>query len=131
MTTYIATELLLELVQGDDYKAAESRAITVTGRGVTWPAALSSVKLVIYEAQAACAAGTTPLQPQPVIDVVGTYTPGTAQAAPIAAFDLPRAETLKLGIGVRRYLCEVRGLFASGSVTTLARGLVSTLPSGF
>lgn len=131
MTTYIANELLLELVQGDDYKAADGRAISIAGRGVVWPAAVSSVKLIMYEAQAACPAGVASQLPSTVVDVTGTFTAGTVNTLPHCDFDLPRINTLQLGVGVRRYLCEVRGLLASGSVVTLARGLVSVLPSGY
>lgn len=130
MSTFILTDLLLEFIQGDDYKAADNRAITIAGRGVTWPTVLSSVKLYVYETPAACAASVALPCPAPVLEITGTYTPGAAEAPPSAAFDVPRADTLKLVAGVRRYLFEVRGLFASGSVTTLARGLVTTLPSG-
>lgn len=131
MTTYIANELLLELVQGDDYKAVDNRAISIAGRGVVWPGAVVSVKLIMYEAQAACPAGLAAQLPSTVVDVSGTFIAGTANTLPHCDFDLPRSNTLQLVVGVRRYLCEVRGLLESGSVVTLARGLVSVLPSGY
>lgn len=131
MTTYTLQHQLLELVQGDDYKLADSRAIVLAARGVTWPAVLTSVKIVIYEAQAACAAGVAAVAPSAVVDVDGIFTAGTASVPATASFDLPRLQTLKLSVGVRRYLFEVRGLLPSGSVTSLARGLVSVLASGF
>lgn len=131
MTTYTLQDQLLELVQGDDYKLVDSRAIVLAARGVTWPAALTSVKIVIYEVQAACTTGVAACTPSAIVDVDGVFTASTASMPATTSFDLSRTQTLKLGVGVRRYMFEVRGLFASGNVTTLARGLVSVLASGF
>jgi hypothetical protein len=143
MSEYLLRDLLVEVIQGDDYQAVDGRAITITGRGVCWPAALAGAKLIVYEPHTDCGAQVASvLSPLAVLDIDGTYTPA---AAPVPAtpttplvpgttaavrFDMTRVDTNKLATGVRSYMFEVRGLFSSGGVTTLARGLVTVYPSG-
>ena len=122
--------LHLELVQGDDYKAVDTRAITIAGRGVCWASNVSNVKLIVYEPHTACGAQLGNAHtPVAVFDIDGVYTAATTSAAAIAAFDVPRVETLKLSVGVRNYMFEVRALLSSSSVATLAQGVVTVLSS--
>jgi hypothetical protein len=149
MSEYLLRDLLVEVIQGDDYQAVDNRAVLITGRGVCWPAALAGTKLIVYEPHTDCGAQVASvLSPLSILEIVGVYTPAAAAvpavpATPLtpatpfvpgttamAQFDLTRVDTLKLSTGVRRYMFEVRGLFASGGVTTLARGLVTVYPSG-
>jgi hypothetical protein len=67
--------------------------------------------------------------PVAMIDLEGTFTPATTTEPAKAAFDVTRALTLPLACGVRRYAFEVRGLLATGSVVTLARGHVTVIGS--
>jgi len=124
MSDQIMRNLQLELVQGDDYLVADNRAIVVVGAGMRWPAAAASVRLVATEPQSVCesAIGTAPAE---IINVVGTYTAPTAQAAAKISFDLGRAITQTLAPGVRRYDFEIRATLASGSVLTLAAGQIT------
>jgi len=105
----------LELVQGDDYKLADGRAVQLKGIGVCWAPTTTAAKLLIRDG--ACW----------VLEIDGTFADQTAAAPAVASFDLPRATTLTLQSGIRRYDFEVRGLLPSGSVTTLARGLLTVL----
>jgi hypothetical protein len=143
MSEYLLRDLLIEVIQGDDYQAVDGRGIVITGRGVCWPVALDSAKLIVYEPHTACGAQiASVLSPLAVLEIDGSYTPATlpipatpstplvAGTTATAKFDLTRIDTNNLAIGVRCYMFEVRGLFASGNVTTLARGLVTVLPSG-
>lgn len=125
MTSFLQSQYL-ELVQGDDYKAVDERAVIVKGIGVTWPAALSSVKLLVSAAQSGWADACTAC-PAPLLDIDGTYTAAQPTSAATAAFDVLRIQTLALASGVRAYTFEVRGLLASGGVVTLARGHVTVL----
>jgi hypothetical protein len=137
MSEYILRDLLIEVIQGDDYQAVDGRGIVITGQGVCWPVALASTKLIVYEPHTACGAQiASVLSPLAVLEIDGAYTPAMlstpfiAGATATAKFDLTRIDTNKLAVGVRRYMFEVRGLFESGGVTTLARGLVTVLHSG-
>ena len=111
----------LELIQGDDYLAADSRAIVIIGAGVTWPALIASVKLLITPTDD-CALGV------PMLNIDGAYSAPTPLAAAQAAFDMTRVQSLTLLPGIRRYTFEVRALLAPSSVVTLARGLITALP---
>lgn len=124
MSDQILKSLQLELVQGDDYLAADNRAVVVVGAGMRWPSAASAVRLVATEPQTACASqiGTAPAE---IINVAGTYTGPTDQAAAKIAFDLGHAITQTLALGVRRYDFEIRATLASGSVLTLASGQIT------
>lgn len=115
--------LHFEVVQGDDYKAIDGRAVVITARGVCWPLNIAQVKLLVFEPETRSAPN------EMMLDIDGTFTAGTTSNPPIASFDVARAETLKLEAGVRRYLVEIRALLASGSVATLARGLLTVLES--
>lgn len=137
MSEYLLRDLLIEVIQGDDYRAVDGRGLFATGRGVCWPAALAAVKLIVYEPHTDCGAQiASVLSPLAVLEIDGVYTPATVSTPTVpgttatVAFDLTRVETSKLSTGVRRYMFEVRGLFASNGVTTLARGLVNVYPSG-
>jgi hypothetical protein len=143
MSEYLLRDLLVEVIQGDDYQAVDGRAVLITGRGVCWPAALAGAKLIVYEPHTDCGAQVASvLSPLSILEIDGVYTPAAAPipatlttplvpgTTAMAQFDLTRVDTLKLSTGVRRYMFEVRGLFASGGVTTLARGLVNVYPSG-
>jgi hypothetical protein len=149
MSEYLQRDLLVEVIQGDDYQAVDGRAVLITGRGVCWPSALAGTKLIVYEPHTDCGAQVASvLSPLAVFEIDGVYTPAaaaipgtpatpTTPATPfvpgttaVAQFDVTRVDTNKLATGVRRYMFEVRGLFASGGVTTLARGLVNVYPSG-
>lgn len=131
MSTSFLGNLQLELVQGDDYLEADTRALHVYGRAVCWPAAISSVKFLVFEPANECGQGFATVQPVAIIDITGTFVPATSTppAAAECKFNIPRVETLKLSPGVRRYMLEVRGLMASGSVITLARGQLTVLSS--
>jgi len=115
MLQTILSAQYLELVQGDDYKLADGRAVQFRGVGVCWSPFTMAAKLLI--------------RPDTcwVLDIDGTFTDQTTGAPAIVSFDVPRALTLTLESGVRRYDFEVRGLLPSGSVTTLARGLLTVL----
>ena len=125
MATFLQAQYL-ELVQGDDYKAVDGRAVVLVGAGVSWPPALPSVKLLISAAQTGCADACTGC-PAPLLDIDGTYTAAAPTSAAKAVFDVLRIQTLALASGVRAYTFEVRGLLASGGVVTLARGHVTVL----
>lgn len=129
MSTYLLNALHVELVQGDDYLDADGRALVVSGAGVCWPAAVASVKLIVREPQdCGCAAAGT--EPAHVLELVGVHAPATSDAAAQVRFDIPRAQTLRLALGVRRYAFEVRATLASASVITLARGAFTVLAGG-
>lgn len=115
MQQTILSEQYLELAQGDDYKLIDGRAVTFCGIGVCWAATTVAAKLLIRDG--ACS----------VLDVDGTFAAQTSGAPATASFDVTRAMTEALESGVRRYDFEVRGLLPSGSVTTLARGLLTVL----
>lgn len=130
MTQTLLRGLHIELVQGDDYKAIDGRAIALAGRGVCWPSNVQNVKLIAYEPHTACGAQLGNAHtPAAVFDIDGAYTAATQSAAAIAAFDVPRLDTLRLSVGARNYLFEVRALLASGSVATLAQGTITVLSS--
>ena len=118
--------LHLEIVQGDDCRAVDGRAITFVGHGVQWPAA-AQVKFNVYEPDDnRC----DPLQAiTPVLTSDGVYAPLTNASPPTASFDVLRSQSVQLATGVRRYVYEVRALLPSGSVITLARGHVTVLES--
>ncbi|NVM87628.1 hypothetical protein FHT32_001267 [Variovorax sp. SG517] len=120
--------LHLELVQGDDYLAADGRALQFVGAGVCWPAAVTDVLLSVWNPVADCGLVGNGSAPLAVVSVAGVFTPAGTSAA-IVAVDLPRAETLKLSAGVRRYTFEVVGKPPSNSMRTLARGFVTVLAS--
>ncbi|WP_298702660.1 hypothetical protein [uncultured Variovorax sp.] len=120
--------LHLELVQGDDYLAADSRALQFVGAGVCWPAAVTEVLFSVWNPVADCGLVGNGSAPLAVVSVAGVFTPVGASAA-IIAVDLPRAETIKLAAGVRRYTFEVVGKLPSNSMCTLARGFVTVLAS--
>lgn len=129
MTTTFLAGLQLELVQGDDYLEADSRALHFYGHGVCWPAVVATVKLLVFEPNDCGTLPVATVQPLAVIDVTGSFVAATDVAPAEAKFDVPRVETLKLAPGVRRYMFEVRGLLASNSVITLARGQLTVLSS--
>jgi hypothetical protein len=130
MSQTLLRNLHLELVQGDDYKAVDGRTISIAGRGVCWPANIANVKLIAFEPQTDCGVcvdnAATPIA---VMDIDGIYSATTTASAALATFDLPRAATLKLTTGVRRYQFEVRALLASESIATLAQGTITVLRS--
>lgn len=113
----------LEIIQGNDYKAADSRALRFLGVGISWPSAGTSVKLLIKAYAQGCSAALPP-----VLEIDGTYTPATTGVPALAAFDLPRVQTLALATGVRAHTLEVRAVLATGSVVTLSRGHLTVLP---
>lgn len=120
MPNTFLNNLLVELVRGDDYLAADGRAVVIVGTGVAWPASLVSIKLVLTD-PGCCVTDDSPLE------IAGTFEPATSSAAAKASFDVPRAVTLTLKTGVRRYCFEVRAVLASTSVVTLGRGLLSVM----
>jgi hypothetical protein len=105
----------VELVQGDDYLAADGRAVTFTGAGQAWPSAISSAKLLMWP-PANCGCDNTP-----ALEVDGVYTAPTATQPARVTFDVHRAASLKLAAGIRLYTVEVKALLASGSAVTLER----------
>lgn len=124
MTTItILTGQHLELVQGDDYLLADSRALTWRGVGVTWPAALTSVTLRIAEPSHVC----LPVAPTP-LELPGVYTAATVNSPAIVTVNLARINTLALQPGVRRYTYSLRGVLLSTAVLTLAHGHITILP---
>lgn len=128
MSNSLQTAQHMELVQGDDYLAVDGRAVTVYGNGVCWPEAVDTVRLAVFD-HPCCAPVVNATAPASVIDMDGVFTPATTTEPAKAAFDVTRAMTLRLDCGVRRYAFEVRGLLASGSVVTLARGHVTVIGS--
>ena len=129
MSRLYDTNLHVELVQGDDYKLTDGRALTFYGQGVCWPAvAPSEVRFCIYDhpccQNIAVANGGAKVA---LTVTTGTYTPATTTEPAKAEFDLARADTLLLECGVRRYQFEVRALMPSGSVITLATGHVTVI----
>ncbi|MDP3228514.1 MAG: hypothetical protein Q8N13_11135 [Acidovorax sp.] len=129
MSTTFLGNLQLELVQGDDYLEADARALHVYGRAVCWPPAVDSVRFLVFEPNDCGSLPVATVLPLAVIDIEGTFVPATSTTPADAKFDIPRAESLKLAPGVRRYMLEVRGLLASGSVITMARGQLTVLSS--
>lgn len=129
MSTTFLGNLQLELVQGDDYLEADARALHVYGRAVCWPPVVDSVRFLVFEPNDCGALPVATVQPLAVIDIEGTFVAATSTTPADAKFNIPRAETLKLAPGVRRYMLEVRGLLASGSVITMARGQLTVLSS--
>lgn len=128
MSESFLRNLHLELVQGDDYLAADGRSLQFVGAGVCWPVAVGDVLLSVWNPVAGCGLVGNGPAPLTVLSVPGTFTP-VADGAAVVAVDLPRAETLKLSAGVRRYTFEVVGKLPSDSMRTLARGFVTVLAS--
>lgn len=129
MSTSFLGNLQLELVQGDDYLEADARALHIYGRAVCWPPVVATVKLLVFEPNDCGMLPVATVQPVAVIEIVGTFVAATPTTPADAKFNVPRLETLKLAPGVRRYMLEVRGVLASGSVVTMARGQLTVLGS--
>ena len=129
-TSTILGNLTRTVVQGDDYRAVDGRSFDLTAVGVCWPATLTNVKLLVFGYAADCGCADTLADSPVILDIDGAVIAGTSAHATVARFDVLRAETLKLALGVRAYQFEVKGLLASGSVCQLARGFLTVIGGG-
>lgn len=100
-----------EVTQGDDYLAANNRALTWTS--TSWPTLTgATVNLKVWDRT-----GTL------ILTKAATVTPAT----PLVSVDLTRTETAALPIGGNRY--AVVATLSGGAVATLARDILTVKPS--
>jgi hypothetical protein len=101
----------IELYAGDDYKdkLAITANIDLTG--------IVAVRFIAFNHRDC-------INQMPVIDVVGSIKNC------FAVIDLPRAETLKLKVGLRNHTFIIKGLLSNGDLITLERGIMSVLWGG-
>ncbi len=98
----IASDGIICLTQGDDYKAADSRAIVVTLAG--FPSVVGAS--VVLEAESTFDAT--------IVNIVGSITNSTT-----IQFEITHAVTAALTIGSAAYRYQMIATLADGSVVTL------------
>ena len=102
--------------QGDDYNAADGRALCFSGAGCHWPPGLTGATLILEPVARGCGC---PFPSESRIDGDVTYSP------PRACFNLTAGETIGLALGYHALRYRVVAQTAAGHAVTLDSGKVT------
>lgn len=106
-----------ELIQGDDYAIADSRALTFYGTGESWPdltGATFAFNVRKVGDDTACLSITA-----------GTYTAAVGSVPASLQIELTAAQTADLPAEVSGYVYDLHATLATGNRITLARSYIS------